>query len=187
MIKFLIAHDTENRPLLFHLYCKECNKWLEFLVLIGNIKTHIRCKHQVKHQKLTSIDLAPLMFSFIITNGLSFLLIEDQCLAQLLHSPISRQQVAKVCDVEAAVITEKISLQGSTFISTIGEFDEWTDHLSLKYLGLTIHSISNTPEGMLDYHKIEIGHIPISNLYSSQDVLANLTTDRLMELKMQIP
>ena len=106
-----------------HFYCTRCNKWFSFGSSIGNIKTHLRCRHDDLWQPIRPDEIVHMIYAFIITNGLSFRIVEDKYLSRLLPIPISRQQVARVCDTAAKLIDQKITTQALSYREVVGAFD----------------------------------------------------------------
>ncbi|KAK8863865.1 hypothetical protein M9Y10_011556 [Tritrichomonas musculus] len=68
-------------------------------------------------------EIVHMIYAFIITNGLSFRIVEDKYLSHLLPIPISRQKVARVCDTTAKLIDQKITTQALSYREVVGAFD----------------------------------------------------------------
>ena len=111
-----IPYDSETKaPLMSHFLCSKCRRRYSFYSSIGNISTHLRCKHQVHQEELSPLFIKHMIYSFILTNGPPFRLIEDRYLSQLLQSNVSRQQIAHDCDRVAQIIDQKLSVQIQSF------------------------------------------------------------------------
>lgn len=101
--------------------------------------------------------------------------------------PISRQQVARVCDTAAKLIDQKITTQALSYREVVGVFDEWTDNLARAYLGLTPHAIISTPDGKQDYRVTFIGHIPLLGLHITHEIIANTIKQRFIDMDIMLP
>lgn len=183
-----IAYESENEsPIMSHFFCSQCKRWYAFWSSIGNVKCHLQCMHSVEEKHLEPSDILHCLYCFILTNGLPFRLIEDQYLSRLLHTQVSRQQLAKHCDAVAEIVDQKISLQLQAFKYSIGVFDEWTDNAARPYVGVTLHGITESPDESLDHHVMVIAHIPLYDLHITHQTLSAAIKKRFDQLEIAVP
>lgn len=184
---FVAYEEDTGTPILSHFYCSECKRWLSFCCSIGNIHSHLRCKHNEQINRLSPDEIVHLLSCFILTNGLPFRLIEDKYLSVFLPNPISRQYMAEICDKTAETILQKIAIQAESFKNVVGVFDEWTDNSSRSYLGITIHAVSLSPDNNYDHCVIVIGHIPLNQIHITNEYLAPIIEKKFHDLNLEVP
>lgn len=183
-----VPFDSETRtPIMSHFWCDKCSRWYCFHSSLGNIHHHLRCKHQACHTEISPSFIKHAIYSFILTNGLPFRLIEDQYLSQLLQFKVSRQQIANDCDRVAQIIDHKLSAHIQNFTHSVGVFDEWTDNASRPYIGITLHGILEIDDEKYDHQMIVVGHIPIKQIHSTHEAISETIKNRFDELQIAIP
>ena len=130
-------------------FCDACFKWIKLSTTTGNIIKHIKThKHvdatQGKRKNLViQADVEKHLVDFVVTQGLSYRLIENEHLTHICDSLPSRKQISEDVESYATDIKAEIkqSISKCTKVSIM--IDEWTSRRNDKYLGVTMQCLIN--------------------------------------------
>ena len=133
----------EGEVLIGAFYCKKCHLWLQINMTRHHIEDHFQTRvhsdisvEQVS--RLKSLDYCAEMVRFFIHNGLSFKLIEDPSLSEILHGLPKRKDLSRLIGRAADLARERIKGQCSELARCVITFDAWSDRSSRRFLGLTV-------------------------------------------------
>ena len=174
-----------------NFYCSKCNEWRVISGSIFNVKRHIEYHRkddeiENSHQVLSLNSeisserekafkyISKQLKKFILLNGYPFSAIEDEFLRAICPLLPSREDFAKQVE-DIAKKTEngiKECIKRYKFISIA--FDEWTDLLKRRYLGIVANAVSENTTNMFI-----LGLTPISNITATGEHISKLIMDSL--------
>lgn len=111
-----IVNPNDDRVInTMYFYYSDSKKWLKMSATIGNIKAHIKIKHQnfievEPKEILNPADRNRIVKQFIITNGHPFSIVDKPLFAQLFPGIGTRKSIALLCSNVAKKIRIAIKL-----------------------------------------------------------------------------